>query len=83
MTRGNKIYFRPGAYSAATIDGLALLGHELVHVGQYRTGMNFMKYLWAARRGEAKNRYEIPAYAKQGDIDSDMRSKKCTACPPE
>jgi uncharacterized protein RhaS with RHS repeats len=36
ITRGNDIYFRPGVYDPSTIDGLAVLGHELVHVGQYR-----------------------------------------------
>lgn len=33
-----EIYIRPGEYDETTIDGIALLGHELVHVGQYRTG---------------------------------------------
>jgi RHS repeat-associated protein len=35
VTRGNDIYFRPGVYDPSISEGLALLGHELVHVGQY------------------------------------------------
>ena len=34
ITLGNNIYIRPGEYDPDTIDGLALLGHELVQVGQ-------------------------------------------------
>ena len=36
ITRGNDIYFRAGYYDENTAAGIALLGHELVHVGQYR-----------------------------------------------
>jgi len=32
VTAGSDIFFRPGAYSPETEDGLALLGHELGHV---------------------------------------------------
>jgi hypothetical protein len=68
ITRGRHIYFRPGGYRAGTVAGLALLGHELVHVGQYRAGMNALKYLLASWRGYRKNRYEIPAFAVQACI---------------
>ncbi|MGB2715989.1 MAG: RHS repeat-associated core domain-containing protein [Vicinamibacterales bacterium] len=34
ITRGKKIYFRAGAYNPARVEGIALLGHELFHVGQ-------------------------------------------------
>ncbi|MBO0722056.1 MAG: DUF4157 domain-containing protein [Blastocatellia bacterium] len=30
------IYFRPGAYQADSIEGLALLAHEITHCRQYR-----------------------------------------------
>ena len=39
VTVGNDVYFRPGVYDPTTVDGLAHLAHELVHVGQYRNGM--------------------------------------------
>jgi hypothetical protein len=29
----------PGEYNSKTVGGLALLGHELVHVGQWRKGI--------------------------------------------
>jgi hypothetical protein len=65
ITRGTLIYFRPGVYAADTIDGLALLAHELVHVGQYREGMNALTYLCSTWRGYACSRYEIAAFAMQ------------------
>ena len=68
ITLGNRIYMRQGVYEPGSVTGLAVLGHELVHVGQYRTGMTRIKYLWASRRGYARNRYEIPAYAKERQI---------------
>lgn len=49
ITRGNDIYFRPGVYDSTTPAGIAVLGHELVHVGQYRGGMNWLEYLWSTR----------------------------------
>ena len=36
LTVGNHIYFARGAYEPATVDGLALIGHELTHVQQYQ-----------------------------------------------
>jgi Domain of unknown function (DUF4157) len=62
VTLGHRIYLRPGAYDPACLDGIALLGHELVHVRQYREGMTVLGYLWASRRGYRRNRYEIEAY---------------------
>lgn len=66
ITLGNKIYIRPGEYDPTTIDGLALLGHELVHVGQYRTGeLTRSKYIRELMKhgSGTKNKYEAPAYA--------------------
>jgi hypothetical protein len=68
VTLENRIYLRPGVYNSGSVKGLAVLGHELVHVGQYRTGMNRLKYLWASRRGYGRNPYEAPAYAKEREI---------------
>jgi hypothetical protein len=45
ITRGNRVYFRPGACRTDTADGLALLAHELVHVGQYRQGATWLTFL--------------------------------------
>jgi hypothetical protein len=72
ITRGNDIYFRPGYYDAETAAGIALLGHELVHVGQYRVGMNWLSYLWSARRGYRSSPYERAAYATQAQIEGDL-----------
>ena len=83
ITRGNDIYFRPGVYDSTTPAGIAVLGHELVHVGQYRGGMNWLEYLWSTRHGYANSKYEIPAYAMQSRIEQDLEkahSKGCPAC---
>jgi len=63
VTLGARIYLRPGAYDPNDIDGIELLGHELVHVRQYREGMTVLRYLWASRAGYRRNRYEVEAYA--------------------
>jgi hypothetical protein len=48
------------ATARETDGGLSLLGHGLIHVGQYRNGMTWLKYLAASRHGYDKNPYEIP-----------------------
>jgi hypothetical protein len=73
------IYLRPGVYDPSTVAGLALLGHELIHVGQYRAGMTIKDYLWASRSGYENNRYEEPAYQKQAEIERKLTKSKC--CP--
>jgi RHS repeat-associated protein len=77
ITLHNDIYFRPGVYDSSTPAGLALLGHELVHVGQYRNGLTLPKYLWASREGYDQNPYEVPAYEKQAQIRDKLRKSKC------
>ena len=62
VTLGTRIHFRSGAYHPDTLDGIELLGHELVHVRQFRDGMTVWGYLWACRRGYRRNRYEVEAY---------------------
>jgi hypothetical protein len=79
ITRGNDIYFRPGVYDPSTVGGLALLGHELVHVGQYRNGLTWLKYLLASRHGYGKNKYEPPADAKEGEIKNGLKDA-CGGC---
>lgn len=65
IARGNHIYFRAGVYDPSRPEGLALLGHELVHVGQYRRGMTWLRYLWSVRRGYSRSPYERDALAMQ------------------
>jgi len=71
ITLGNKIYIRPGQYDSSTIEGMELLGHELVHVGQYRTGvLTKSKYIRELMKhgSDVKNKYEAPGYAMDDDI---------------
>jgi RHS repeat-associated protein len=72
ITRGNDIYFRPGVYDGTTAAGLGILGHELVHVGQYRNGMNWLTYLWSTRNGYMNSPYEKAAYALENTIVNDL-----------
>ena len=84
MTLENDIYFRPGVYDPGTPDGLALLGHELTHVGQYRQGtltrFSYVRELIQHGSGE-NNKYEKPAYDTQRDIERDLKRKKDKCCP--
>jgi hypothetical protein len=72
IVRGNHVYFRPGVYDPTTPEGIALLGHELTHVYQYRTGMTVFSYLWSTLRGYINSRYERAAYAVQAEIRRDF-----------
>jgi len=63
VTLGARIHLRAGVYDPHIADGVELLGHELVHVRQYRDGMTVWRYLWASRRGYRRNPYETEAYA--------------------
>jgi hypothetical protein len=62
ITRDADVYFEE-PLTFRTAAELATLAHELVHVGQYREGMTWASYLWAARNGYAESEYEVPAYA--------------------
>lgn len=80
LTLENDIYLRPGAYDPSTIDGLALLGHELVHVGQYRDGtLTRSKYFRELlRHGSGpKNKYETPAYDEEQKILNGLSKENC------
>ena len=72
IARGNRIYFRDGAYDPGSPAGIALLGHELAHVGQYRAGLTALRYLWSILRGYRNSRYEKAAYATQARILRDL-----------
>jgi len=68
----HRIYFRAGAYQPDTKRGIALLGHELVHVSQFLHGMTLLKYIWSCRYGYQHSAYEIEAYAKGAMIARDV-----------
>jgi hypothetical protein len=72
VVRGNHIYMRLEKYTPGTPQGLALLGHELTHVMQYRNGMTVLAYLCASLRGYARNPYERAAFAVQAQILDDL-----------
>lgn len=73
IARGRHIFFRHGAYAPLTPEGIALLGHELTHVGQYRAGMTAASYLLSAARGYRHSRFEKAAFAMQARILADLR----------
>lgn len=75
ITRGNDIYLRPGVYAEGTAAGVGLLAHELVHVGQYRNGMTWYKYLWSTRKGYSRDsKYEKPAYDLEDQVLTDLNA---------
>jgi len=80
VTRGNHIFFKPGAYDPRTSRGIARLGHELVHVGQYRTGMTWVAYLWSCRKGYRNSKYEKQAFALQRWILNDLNKSGFGGC---
>ncbi len=66
ITRDTDIYFKDRSLTFTEPKSLATLAHELVHVGQYRNGMNWATYLASivASGGYGRsNMYEGPAYA--------------------
>jgi hypothetical protein len=73
IARGNHIYFRPGVYQAGTAEGLALLGHEMMHVCQYRAGMTAVSYLRSALKGYMNSPFEKAADAVEARIRQDMK----------
>ena len=70
----NRIYFRPGVYQPSSVEGMALLGHELMHVAQYQAGMTIWGYLWSCRYGYRNSPFEVQAYAVGARILMDNRN---------
>lgn len=69
LVRGRTIYFRPDACDTGTVEGLAMLAHELVHVGQYRCGMTARRYLLELMwRGYRRHPREMPAHALEARV---------------
>jgi RHS repeat-associated protein len=83
VTLGDDIYIRSGQYDPQSSGGIALLGHELVHVVQFRIGMTIPSYLLGSVLGYDRNRYERPAVGTQDQIqkDLDKRGDKGCNCP--
>ena len=84
ITRGNDIYIRDPDIIFNTPANIALLGHELVHVGQYAEGMTWLSYGWASRNGYWDNPYEVEARKVGKKIMDDLKQKygdrfPCTA----
>lgn len=69
----HRIYLKPQVYNANTKEGVALLGHELMHVSQFLHGMNWLTYLWSCRYGYRKSPYELAAYAKGSIIAANFQ----------
>jgi RHS repeat-associated protein len=88
ITRGNNIYMRSNDDSFKTPERLGLLGHEIVHVGQYREGMTWFSYWRATEEGLKANKesyrynpYEVEAYLMQLIIELDLKHKYGATCP--
>jgi hypothetical protein len=81
IVRGNKIYFRDPNQTFNTPEDLALLGHELVHVGQYAEGMNWASYIWSARKGYKKDPYEVQADKIKKRILRELTKPKSSPLP--
>jgi len=63
----------------ATSVGIALLGHELVHVGQYAEGMTWLSYII---QGYEENPYELDAYLISDTILDYLKEKYGDKLPP-
>ena len=80
ITRGNDIYFRDPNKTFCTPSDLADLGHELVHVGQYRWGMTWASYLYSSRHGyDPEGEYEKRPYEFGRRIAHEVSAEDC-AC---
>ncbi|MBK8183282.1 MAG: DUF4157 domain-containing protein [Candidatus Competibacteraceae bacterium] len=54
ITRDNDIYFRDPNLVFDTPESLGLLGHELLHVEQYSSGMTDLSYIFNSLEGYKK-----------------------------
>ncbi|WP_429924102.1 eCIS core domain-containing protein [Agrobacterium vitis] len=66
VTLGNDVYIRPDQYDPTTTVGAALLGHELVHVEQFNSGLTIGGYILSP------STYEAPAYGRQPEFEADL-----------
>jgi len=75
ITRGNDIYISDPNQTFNTPGDMGLLGHELVHVGQYADGMTWLSYLWSTRNGYNNSPYEVDAYKMGAKIEFELKQK--------
>ncbi|MBA5873202.1 MAG: DUF4157 domain-containing protein [Nitrospira sp. CR1.2] len=88
ITRGNDIYFAPGRYDPHSRAGIALIGHETAHVGQYAEygDLGFVlkygsEYLAGRLQGMSEKEayenisFEWKARAKERQIRDDLKAK--------
>jgi hypothetical protein len=69
VTWGKSIWFRMGMYDPYAIEGIALLGHELVHVAQYNEyGADLLDLLYPVSGVGSRNLFEVDAYNLQKEI---------------
>ena len=80
ITRGNDIYFRPGAMDPTTNAGIGLIGHELWHVGQYRDGYTWIDFLVGGKDGHDSSPYEKPAIALGRKIRNNLDKAGAYRC---
>lgn len=70
------IYFEDPKLTFLTADQMALLAHELVHIGQYRNGMTWLDYLagglYTSEEGHSQNKYEAAAIAMEDRVARDL-----------
>ncbi|GAB6037416.1 hypothetical protein JCM15519_19750 [Fundidesulfovibrio butyratiphilus] len=78
VTLGNHIYFKPGQYDPTTPKGIGLLGHEVVHVGQFQNGMTRLSYVLSALR---HGYWQCPEEQAAYDLEPLIRGK-ATGCLP-
>lgn len=82
MTTPMSIYFNPGQYDPYSAAGIALIGHELIHVKQWQK-YGFFGFL--GRYGFSKNnRLEKEAYAfgdwLEAKLRNDVKQNKALPC---
>jgi hypothetical protein len=79
VTRGHRVYVRPHACRFDTPEGLALLAHELVHVGQYRRGATWLAFLLSYLR----HGYENSPLEREARATARRVLEAARARPPE
>jgi Domain of unknown function (DUF4157) len=83
VTRGNRIYLRPGACRPDTVAGLMLLAHELAHVGQYRRGATWLTFLLSyLRHGYHMSPLEIEARETAERVRRALTGRAAAEIPP-
>ena len=82
VTRGNCIFLRPGTCRTNSVEGLALLAHELAHVGQYRRGATWLTFLLSyLRHGYRRSPLEIEAREAAGRLRRTLTRSAAAAVP--